>query len=120
MAEFQEIIKIRERMCEEQKLCESCPLDAFKDCKIPSIGELEEYEKTIMKWAAAHPEPQYPSWAEWKITIFQNCICTIHLCNFAECPFDYPSSPKCEKCENTPIPADIAEKLGIKPRKVSE
>lgn len=114
--EFQEVMKIRERMCDKEYGCDNCPLDAFDDCKIPRIDELEEYEKVIMKWVEDNPEPQYPSWSEWKITNFQNGICNIHLCNFAKCPFGGRTLEKCAKCENTPIPAEIAEKLGIQPK----
>lgn len=124
MAEFQEVIKQGQRMCNHYDVCDECPVYGIyridgrciiHQCSQDGV-ELENLEAEVMKWAAAHPEPQYPSWAEWKITNFQNCICNIHLCNFAKCPFCGPSLQKCEKCESTPIPAYIAKKLGIKPK----
>ena len=44
-----------------------------------------------MEWAEAHPEPEYPTWVEW---------------------FNSMGGVDCGE----PIPADIAEKLGIKPK----
>lgn len=118
MAEFQEVMEIRERMCNEKYGgCDNCPLDAFDDCKIPGIDELEEYEKTIMKWAEDNPEPQYPSWEEWQKEIFPDNNHMIHPCAFMKkserCIREIAFN--CADCRKQPIPADIAKKLHISP-----
>jgi hypothetical protein len=60
--------------------------------EISDIGdyELQEAETIITTWVAEHTEPVYPSWWEW-------------LAAGGLDPDD-------------PIPADIAQKLGIEPK----
>jgi site-specific recombinase XerC len=58
----------------------------------------------IMKWAANHPEPVYPTWEEWLIT--QGVI--------KENPSGGVGYPMPKLFEH--IPADIAQKLGIEPK----
>ena len=74
----------------------------------------EVLESEIMQWAAAHPEAVYPTWVEWqkanfpdaKRSICMRCFAGNEVCD----AFD-----SCTECLDCPIPADIAEKLGIKP-----
>ena len=61
----------------------------------------------------------YPTWREWQQANFPNKSGTIRPCEYisytdAHCD-DYKY---CGDCANQPIPADIAEKLGIKPKEV--
>jgi len=52
-------------------------------------------ERIIMKWAAANPEPRYPTWNEY--------LCSLY----------YGKIPP--YVGNIEIPADIAKKLGVEP-----
>lgn len=61
MAEFQTIIKERERMCNAHgNTCDGCPLSRIRRkseiiCTLFMIKDPEEAEEIIMKWAAEHP-----------------------------------------------------------------
>jgi hypothetical protein len=108
-------------MCKVHPNCDGCPIQgvqikkdegllcsSFK-CKYPEL-----YEKAVMKWAAEHPEPKYPTWREWHEAEFPDAGSEIAPCHFmprSECCKDYD----CRNCNIQPIPAHIAEKLGIKP-----
>lgn len=70
----------------------------------------------IEKWARENPEV-YPSWVDGWRAVFPNSA-------GVPCPMTFDtryvceasgSSSSCDKCKAHPIPADIAEKLGIKP-----
>ena len=122
MTEFQTMMQEAARMCGEHDECGNCPLREMVDmadiyCPIPIMRQLDtaKVEAAVMVWAAAHPEPRYPTWTEWHKANFPDS-------NYAICPNYFTSkrplgtcAVSCEKCTNTPIPADIAEKLGIKP-----
>lgn len=106
MAEFQEMVQEFHRLCETQRrlyknTCDKCPI------KIATMGTMfqcyryvlekpKEAENIIMSWAAEHPEPVYPTWAELLLSIY-------HDVSYA-------------RLLGTPIPADIAQKLGIEPK----
>ncbi len=129
MAEFQVVVKQAQRMCEARDECTDCPLnellhacggDKDLDC-IATLceGEAEFAERSIMKWAANNPEPRHLSWNEaWK-QLFPDSGNRVSPCpqyflgnsRVAE----LCSKMECNECRDTPIPADIAEKLGIKP-----
>lgn len=78
---------------------ELCPVGANPVC-----GELcestqedvEKFEAAVMKWAAEHPEPIYTSWGEWIGKVTGQTLDGDLL--------------------RSPIPADIAQKLGIEPK----
>ena len=59
----------------------------------------DECEKIIMSWAAEHPEPVYPAWRDWLRD-------------------QYPMLGPYTMTDilESPIPADIAEKLGLQPK----
>ena len=129
MAEFQEVMRQKDRMCDSYKNCKGCPIfespDKKRECLFcadfmyayPDIAE-----EIIMKWVAEHPEPKYPTWFEWWNKNFkgegrrmlQPCAfvspkelgCSIEHDGCMQAPY---------KCWHTRIPAHIAEKLGIKP-----
>ena len=118
MAEFQEVMKQAKRMCEAN--CEECPLShtVGNICPIAVTGndEIAEIERIVMGWAKENPEPRYPTWKEWQDTNFPNNDALMRPCIFeSEEYFNCKQEIGCEKCMNNPIPADIAEKLGIKP-----
>jgi hypothetical protein len=66
-----------------------------------SSARPEVAEKVIAKWAAENPEPVYPTWVEWLAA--NKVIVPIELWDAF-------------KVSSQPIPADIAEKLGIEPK----
>ena len=111
MAEFQEVMRQLNRMCSYYPNCKDsgCPL--FGECG--NIGshssnakQSMRIEERVMAWAAEHPEPVYPTWAEYLVGIgvipheirleTADALMDTHLLK--------------------PIPADIAKKLGIEPK----
>lgn len=95
MAEFQEVMKQWRRMCTAHQ-CSKCPLDnavcCISDPNLRTDVEIETLEELITNWAEEHPAPVYPTWNEWFET-FDDGIDV-----------------------DEPIPADIAQKLGLKPK----
>lgn len=121
MSEFTDVMRQARRMCKTQEDCESCPLwnTANFFCKLDTTCYSDDsaIENIIMQWAAKHPEPVYPTWAEWQDSTFPNATVRIRPCWFI------PKNPRmcntlenCYGCCNRPIPAEIADKLGIKPK----
>ena len=122
MAEFQEVCKHLKRMCERYgDNCIKCPLGDKDYCSL-SAGDrtAETYKKAeevIMTWAAEHPEPVYPTWIEWLkkfgIISFEP--------DFHSLLSAYPTRTNSVKVYineegGKPIPAEIAQKLGLKPK----
>ena len=122
MAEFKEVCKQWRRMCDEIQRCstennECCALRCALGNN-PFCGEvinatdkdLENAETVIMEWAKENPEPVYPTWGEWFVEHgdlvdgWQNATNAAWMANTALSVF------------MEPIPADIAEKLGIQPK----
>jgi hypothetical protein len=73
-------------------------------------------EKTVMDWAAEHPEPVYPTWIEWLksmgvVPYMTGLVVTRDAANghFHEGHVNITANAL------EAIPADIAEKLGIDP-----
>jgi hypothetical protein len=70
-----------------------------------------QIEKRVMKWAAEHPEPVYPTWGEW--------LYDMHVVSVQARQTPLPNLYyTIESAMLKPIPADIAEKLGIEPKEV--
>lgn len=128
MAEFSVVMKQAKRMCKMYELtCEGCALNSEENgclfqndtnTEDKNLNFLADAEKIVMNWAEKHPEPVYPNWNEaWK-QAFPNGA-------GVPCPADLDLRYKpdggcgacssCDVCKDRPIPADIAEKLGIKP-----
>lgn len=124
MAEFTEIVKQAHRMCEtygphDNDCTTLCPLGrannpaGMKLCECIGFTDMEsakEIEKRVLKWAAENPEL---SWKEaWK-QLFPDAKNT-------PCPGNcfgiehYECSGCCSDRLEKPIPAEIAEKLGVK------
>ena len=130
MAEFTEVMKQAKRMCEyyEDSTCIECPLSRDNTkcghslcIEISSISaeEAAEIEPAVMAWAAAHPEPRYPTyptWEEWHDSLFPDATGLIRPCEFTRVTVSECAARTCYTCIKRPIPADIAEKLGIKPK----
>ena len=99
MAEYSEVINQFKRMCAHGncRTATGCPMDGcnISQCRKFGFERPREFEQRVMQWAAEHPEPVYPSWYEYLTDM-------------------YPSTWNMIK--DKPIPADIAEKLGIEPK----
>lgn len=124
MAEFVKTMEEARRLCATQENCEKCPIwyarlevcrigTAFNDDKIVDTIT----EGIILSWAKEHPEPVYPSWEEGWRQLFPDS-------KFAPCPDCFGlkyrvdecvSGLTCTACKARPMPAEVAEKLGIKP-----
>ena len=120
MAEFVEVMKQARRMCKSIDDCADCPLTdlCYFDKYLKEYdGSLIQQEAVIMKWAAENPELRFPTWREWQREHFPDGAKMI-------CPCEYISwtdahcctNEDCSDCRNQPIPDDIAQKLGIKPK----
>lgn len=123
MAQFVEVMRQAKRLCAARySLCDTnnCPLDSGEACRlnVDLDGEdFSELERIIMDWAADHPEPVYPSWYDYQQQTFPEhtrWICPMMFGVTCPCA-SITSAHECTKCRNNPIPAEIAEKLGIKP-----
>lgn len=132
MAEFIEVMRQARRMCNSfgGECSDKCPLNSaiqveegcYRDLCICVCGGYEEayklIEERVMQWATAHPAPVYPSWNEWYRKNFPDAyydgkrMCPRIFGGGADCD----SENDCDKCRDWPIPADIAAKLGIKPK----
>ena len=124
MAQFVEVMRQAQRIClEHPGDCDGCPLrdEDGLFCRF-SLGENYLYydtaERIVLKWAKEHPEPVYPSWYQFQETTFPGH--TRWICPMAfgiECPSkNTTDAHTCKVCRDNPIPAEIAEKLGIKPK----
>ena len=81
-----------------QKGCEAILLQ-IQESAYDTIAE------TVYAWAAENPEPQYPTWLDYLHTlglVIKTENCTTY-------GFDFTKA-------RNPTPADIAEKLGLKPK----
>lgn len=111
MAEFVQMMKDWRRMCEKNhtdcmRLCPICANPTCCELAEATDEDIRSAEVKIMAWAAENPEPVYPNWSQWLVSIgvipkeIENCqyraIIELGLIN--------------------PIHADIAEKLGIEPK----
>lgn len=124
MAEFAEVMRQARRLCDVQRNCDGCPLrsDGASGAYCGGIDALQDWddattERIVMDWAEAHPEKVYPTWDEYQDEMFPNH--TRGICPMAfgvRCPNgDHASALACANCRNMPMPAEIAEKLGIRP-----
>jgi hypothetical protein len=112
VAEFVTVMSEFMRLCDSFKHCEDCPVNqAGFSCDCDNQGYsktgAKELEHIIMKWASEHPEPVYPTWADYISALVIKDICTGKISG-PETVLTYAM--------NTHIPADIAQKLGIEPK----
>ena len=106
---FREVMHEVNRLCMAQKNCgNDCPLENMGCCG--NFGahcskplQVERIEDIIMAWAAEHPAPVYPTW--------EQAIAEMYLRSGRT---KYHNIAEWER--NEPIPADIAQKLGIEPK----
>ena len=131
MAEFSVVMRQARRMCATFENCGRCRLVSRRmECPIEGMPQkwptepeiLAEIEHIVMDWAEKNPEPRYPTWIEWWDENFSSKGRRM----LTPCSFVPPAELGCSigmddcmnapyKCWHTPIPADVAEKLGVKP-----
>ena len=107
--EFVEVMRQRNRMCKKYwtaRSCHGCPVaeeqQAYEGCCLTDLDP-KRYEELVLQWATEHPEPVYPTFREWLISIGVIDQMSTH-------------SVIADILAMTPIPADIAQKLGIAPK----
>lgn len=118
MFDFQEVMRQWGRYCKEYTEnhnddCDGCPLEIDGSCNSypkDNAQYAEQIEKHIMSWAAEHPEPVYPTWKEWLDE--QRVVVHFDSVNEKGKKVKWELTNK----SNCPIPADIAEKLGLQPK----
>ena len=126
MAEFTEIMRQAKRLCAAHGgMCSmrNCPLDSGEACRLNVDLDGENYnelECIIMDWAAEHPEPVYPSWEDgWKQLFpdadIRRAFCPEVFGDKYRCDWCHDDNDNCDECLERPMPAEVAEKLGIKP-----
>lgn len=125
--DFVQVMKDWRRMCnsvpgksEFKSLCSDkesgyvCPLKYNGLCCKAIASQTDEDiisgENIIAAWAAEHPEPVYPTWAEWLVDsgVFPQMMSTIPSVAFNTI----------RDSLSVEIPADTAQKLGIEPKEV--
>lgn len=118
MAEFAETMKKLRELCNAQTNCKNCTmLIGGMECGA-SLGSPNlpagEVERRIVQWEAE----KYPTWYEFQVVRFPNHTRWIFPMAFGvTCPNNGAAREKtCAECRNDHIPAEIAEKLGIKPK----
>ena len=119
MAEFQVVMKQWKRMCDFYCRCVDCPMHEPNGCINPTHSEwnvaAEHIEHTVMSWAAEHLVG-YPTWLEWLKSMgvipymMSMVVGRDDEGNFIHGHVDIKENAL------KPIPADIAEKLGIEPK----
>ena len=111
---FQEVMRQWQRMCkayttDDESCCDGCPVVDLQEHGCGAIFEMDDrtdwqqYVDAITAWAAEHPEQVYPSFLEWLHKVLPNL-------NGQD---DHGTILELIK---TPIPADIAQKLGVEPK----
>ena len=118
---FEEVMKNWERMCNtlhKQGKClptkyDGCPLYDGESCgaiynRRSKEIDYSEVEQIVQNWVKSNPEPKYPDWIEWF-----NEMGLVHSQSdyFTDRIILNVTSKAYE-----PIPAEIAEKLGVKPK----
>lgn len=122
MAEFIEVMEQARRICNASRDCGLCPLYPVHNgwgCAFNYLTDgvnFDEVERKIRAWMSEHPEPVYPTWTEWRNSMFPDAERDISPCAFGSRDRFNCAERTCDTCNERQIPADIAEKLGIKPK----
>jgi len=109
MAEYGVVIKEARRMCwhytqsGHHDKCPMYPACNASQCRKIAFERPVDFEIRVMVWAAEHPEPVYPTWTEY--------FRMIGL---------FPAWSGHEILDHTPIPADIAKRLGVEPKEAQD
>jgi len=132
MAEFVEVIRQAQRLMEAKDPNKNLDyIDFIFNCYDQPVyanstlyaSSPEEIEKYIMDWAAANPEPKYPSFLEHFESIFPMCQKDEICVEFIYGADQRPALIECERshcaeCWNRTIPDELAAKLGVKKQKI--
>lgn len=124
MSDFVQTMKDWRRMCATRsKLhddpCEGCSLEAFGCSPIYEDEADTDYsvvERKVSDWTAEHPEPKYPTWIEWLEEIGVAGRLPSPEPVFTENQEFYLRKLGFTPKAHIPIPADLAEKLGLEPK----
>ena len=113
MAEYNDVIKHFKRMCryyDNRAMQNDCPLYCnghgcnISHCRLLAFDD-KKFQNVVMTWAETHKEPVYPTWLEYLMNAFPDCGKAYMEGNDALWRWMW----------TVPIPADMAEKLGIEP-----
>lgn len=122
MAEFTEVMRHAKRMCDAivGGRCHECTLwrPETESCSLYGDDDGVDYadmERRVMAWAAEHPAPRYPTWRAWQKNVFPDAGDEMYPCSFLNYTGCGCKGSSCDECRERQIPADIAEKLGIRP-----
>lgn len=124
MAEYNDVIKQFKRMCRytnHSGLPNECPLYCkghgcnISHCRLLAFED-KKFQNVVMSWAADHPEPVYPTWGDYLLSI--GVVKIIPDGIPAELPNgDIVEPPKSFYVDlNANIRSDIAQKLGLQPK----
>lgn len=131
MAEFVDTMKQAQRICGchtaiNKDYCEGCLLATENGgCMFDPLEKIdpEIIERRVVKWAAEHPEPVYPSWKEaWK-KLFPNARevpCPRKYFDEGCFPIFICAKHDCDRCKALQMDPEIAEKLGIRPIEIKK
>ena len=121
MAGFVQVMKEWQRMCEAMKHCDECPMSGttcwYGGRPDDSKSDFDYYEQQIMKWVEENPEPIYQTWREY---LQEQGVLDVEYISAASSTTStsksYVQTVKTLAPFYRPIPADIAEKLGLQPK----
>ena len=108
---FQEVMAHFQRMCKYYQRKQECPMACpmngvnISQCRKVAFEEPKETEEIVMAWAAEHPVV-YPTWWEW--------LASIGAVTRKVTPD--AASTLIDTGVLDPIPADMAQKLGLQPK----
>ena len=94
--------------------CDICPLGGCNAIyEEDGSTDYANVEKKVAAWAAEHLEPVYPSWIDWLMAngVIPDSNSAKHSMESGVRAATFYVTSKAF----TPIPADIAQKLGIEP-----
>ena len=126
MAEFQDVIIQMKRMCAHfSPTCNGCKLCMGKGTSEFCGEEPKDIrshpalvEAAVMRWAKDHPEPVYPTWEEWlqSVGVMESSDGLLRRIKGQLLIDGIPAHAVPTAKVLQPIPADIAEKLGLQPK----
>lgn len=121
MASFVEVMSWFKKMHECNRLlpnCGNCPMGTgpISKCRKMLHERAEECERVIEQYAETCQKPEFPTWKEWQRNNFPEAVNPIMPCEFASYKSsDCEAFKACADCRNRPIPAKVAQVLGIEP-----
>lgn len=111
MADFVNVMQNYNRMCHSFNVCrDGCPLmehnaeESYDDCLQFAFKCPEAVQDAVEKWVEQNPEPKFPTIKKYLWEMFEQ----YGIAQLTDEGFDL-------WMRYTEIPADIADKLGIKP-----